>query len=167
MPETPTGGTDKPDRPNWVCPAETNNPYLSDLLSFAAGNYRAQTDFFLRHRDIGIRNLALVVTGEFAVIGFHFANGKVPVFLTSLVLLFLAVSGYALAESAWRSCKRSFVACLECAVLVTKTIWAMGLTTRVPLILSSLDFTRCQGTSRCMSGATSKTHANKPRPRSS
>jgi hypothetical protein len=116
----------------WVCKGASCDNKLPHLLSFAAGNYGRHTEWFLRHVDVGIRNLGAVLTAEFAVISLHFANVRVPWLVTSPMLILLALIAILLATSALNSCRRSFAALLENALLVTKTVWAMGLAGGVP-----------------------------------
>jgi hypothetical protein len=119
--------------PDWAQPSDSNNQYLPEMLKWGSDSYLRQTNWFLHHRDTGLRNLAAVLTGEFAVISLHAANAGVPDGPTVFILLFLGVLAVLLGFSASKSCGRSFRASLESVMLVTKTMWTMGLMDKVSL----------------------------------
>jgi 4-amino-4-deoxy-L-arabinose transferase-like glycosyltransferase len=129
--------------PSWCSLAESSSAQLPDLLKFATANYGRHTDWFLKHRDIGMRNLAVVLTAEFAVASIHYTSEKIPEEITAALLAFLALTALLLALSAWRSCRNSYAASLETAVLVTKIVWAMGLTSKVEIAATQVDKSHC------------------------
>ncbi len=119
--------------PEWAQSSDSSNKHLAEMLRFGSDNYERQTDWFLRHRDTGVRNLAAILTAEVGITTLHFATPRVPDWPTALILLLLAALAIPLSVSACRCCTRSFRASLESAMLVTKAAWAMGLTDRVSL----------------------------------
>ncbi|MCT2533839.1 hypothetical protein N2488_11655 [SAR92 clade bacterium H231] len=121
------------DTAKWIDSSKGNNNYLPNLLDFAASNYGRHTDWFLKHRDTGLKNLALILTAEFTVLGLHFTKTGFPKFLVCLSLVLLSAFSILIAYSACQSCKNAFKASLESALLVTKTAWAMGLVGAVSL----------------------------------
>ena len=118
--------------PCWAELGDAANPYLSDLLSLASANYARQTDWFLRHRDNGLKNLAAIIGAETAVTGLYFtAQDRIPHSVLTAFLTLLAIFAVLLSWAAWRSCTRSFTASVESAALMCKAVWAMGLFSKV------------------------------------
>ena len=121
----------KTKTPKWARKSDSSNSELGSLLEFSYLNYHKQTDWYLRHKDTGNKNLAAIFAAEFALTGIHYSNEVLPHFLIIISLYFLAVLAPVLAFSSYKSCRKSYMASLESALQITKTIWAMGLTTDV------------------------------------
>jgi hypothetical protein len=119
------------EQPSWLRISKTENTHLSDMLSFGSANYGRHTEWFLRHRDTGLRNLAAVLAAEFTITSIYFANKGAPKVFVVPILLLLVLLAIILAEAACSSCHNAFRASLENALLVTKVAWAMGLANAV------------------------------------
>jgi hypothetical protein len=121
------------EQPSWTRISKPENIYLPDILDFASANYGRHTDWFLRHRDTGIRNLAAVLTAEFAVTSIYFSDKGADKGFVVTILFLLVLLAIILAIAACCSCYRAFRASLENAVFVTKIAWAMGLANPVSI----------------------------------
>jgi hypothetical protein len=119
------------EQPSWIRISKPGNTYLPDMLAFASANYGRHTDWFLRHCDTGLRNLAAVLTAEFGIASLYFANKGAPKVFVVPILLLLVLLAIILAEAACSSCHNAFRASLENVLLVTKVAWAMGLANAV------------------------------------
>ncbi len=126
----------------WAVEAEEFSTNLSDLLAFASANYGKHTDWFLRHKDTGIKILAVLLTAELTVTSLyltrHFHDLVTMFTLIILSLLSIILTAYSLI-----SCRQSYKASLENALLITKTLWAMGLTKAVKVKTKEVDFSKC------------------------
>ena len=130
--------------PLWANVGEFENCHLPDLLTFSSENYGRQTNWFLRHRDTGIRNLAVIIASETAITSLYFTTDKqIPPAFIIMLLLLLAFLAPLLALSALCSCKRAFRAAMENALLTAKIVWALGLTSNVEVKKSNVDLQKC------------------------
>ena len=124
----------KPDNPNqtliavplWASVGPSKNKHLPELLTLASTSYGRQTDWFLRHYDAGVRNLAAVLTAESALIGLA-AHKELPAMFTVGLLLLLACIAVVLSALAIISCRQSYKAALESVFLTAEVVWSMGL----------------------------------------
>lgn len=129
-PIVPFPSTEPPIAPSkgWYQIGESENTHLPALLTVASDNYVQQTEWFLRHRDTGIRHLMAILAAESTITGLYFTTHKqIPLVIISIVLgcmMFLAVL---FALYAIRSCERSYRASLEHCMLMAKITWALGL----------------------------------------
>ncbi len=111
----------------WAQPstADMSNE-VREMLSYARQNYACHTDWYLRHRDAGIKLLGVALIANFTIGSLYFDH-KLNPYLAVTALAVLAVLSIALASLAVRSCRQAYSAALEHALLVSKTGWAMGL----------------------------------------
>jgi hypothetical protein len=128
-----------PDSEHWPDWADLSNPpnaNLPNLLSLASGSYERHIGWFLRHSDTGIRNLGAVIAAETAIVGLyftHFSQKDTPqtiICVLSLLALALVVAP-SLCSLATRSTTQAYSAAMESVRLITKCVWAMGLTSSV------------------------------------
>ena len=120
------------NKTKWVKKTVSDNKYLATMLEFGSSNYERHANWFLRHRDIGIKYQAIILTVEFSILGISFQLDAVyPKYLVCSGLYMLGIFSVILAYTSCRSCTKSFIASLENALLVTKVAWAMGLADRV------------------------------------
>src|ERR1035441_7514610 len=133
---SPTQAPPREHWPTWAEPASSPNSNLPNLLTIASMSFERHTNWYLRHCETGIRNLAAIIAAEAAIVGIYFthlAQKGVPVGIVSALLLgvlALAVAPF-LCSLAIRSSTRAFLASMESTRLMTKCIWAMGLTAKV------------------------------------
>jgi len=128
-----------PDHEHWPVWAElttSSNVNVSNLLSIASASFERHINWFLRHSDTGIRNLAAIIAAETAIVGLyftHFAQEGLPQALvcTLLLLVLALVVAPLLCRLAIRSATRSYIASIESVRLMTKCAWVMGLISRV------------------------------------
>jgi hypothetical protein len=64
--------------PIWASVGSSENKHLPELLTLASTNYGRQTEWFLRHYNTGIRNLAAVLTAESALVGLAVTHKELP-----------------------------------------------------------------------------------------
>ena len=112
----------------WARSAKQPAEHLETMLSLALTNYGKQTNWFLHHRDTGIKHLGVMLAAQVSVISLALPNNTVPAWVAITTLLFLGIIGPCLARSAILSAKSSYRASIEYAVLTTKSLWALGLT---------------------------------------
>lgn len=114
----------------WVQPGGEKPENLDQALSYSSQYYMAHVDWFLRHRDAGIRMLSVILTVEATLTGLVVANRIEPIVqeIASGALVFLAVG---LGWYFTVSCKRSYRAALQHAAMTNKVLWAMGLTSPI------------------------------------
>jgi hypothetical protein len=108
-----------------------SNQHLSDLLSLASANYGRQMDWFLRHHDTGIKNLAAILAAESALVGLTVTQKGIPAAFVLALLAILASAAPTLAWLAVGACRRSFAAAMESVFMMTKAAWAMGIVSEV------------------------------------
>lgn len=114
--------------PDWARESIESSDHLDKMLVFASSNYAKQTDWFLHHRDTGIRHLGLVLAAQTSIAGAClYTPPLISKWLGIATILFLGFTGPFLAISAIKSAKRSYKAAIEYAVLATKSLWALGL----------------------------------------
>jgi hypothetical protein len=112
--------------PAWAASGPQDNPYLPNLLSLASTNYAKQTDWFLHHRESGIRNLGAILFAESTLMSFYKSSSGLPMPVFVAVLVMLGSAAPAFTWLAVRSCRRSFGAAMENALMMAKVAWAMG-----------------------------------------
>lgn len=115
----------------WASMGPDENKHLSDLLSLASSNYGRHNDWFMRHHERAINNLAAILAAEAALISFAATHEKIPGFFTTDLLIGLACTAIILACLGVFSCRRSFRAGLENLYMMANVAWAMGVTTNV------------------------------------
>lgn len=133
---------EKAAMPKWALETEESNSNLSHLLDFASENYGRHTDWFLKHKDTGIKTLAVILTAEITTISIYIAN-HLNNLITIFILIILSFLSFLLRNYAINSCRRSYRAALENALLITKTLWAMGLTKPIKVKSTDVDLNKC------------------------
>lgn len=123
----------------WARVANESSDHLDKMLSLAVNNYGKQTDWFLHHRDTGIKHLGAVLTAQVSMTSITLSTTIMPAWLGVTTLLFLGVLGPFLATSAIRSARSSYSASIEYAVLITKSLWALGIAGVVDVKKSHID----------------------------
>jgi hypothetical protein len=98
---------------------------LHHMLAYARQNYASHTDWYLRHRDTGLKMLGVVLVANFTI-GSLYYDHKLNAYLSLIALIILSILSLLLSNLSVKSCKQAYVAALENALLVTKTAWAMG-----------------------------------------
>jgi hypothetical protein len=106
---------------------------LGKLLDYASAGYSRHTDWFVRHRDIGLQQLAGLLAAELLLL--RFFQDVQPRQLSGVALILLGLLSLLLGQSSAASCSRAFRASLEHAVLISKIVWALtnGATCKVAL----------------------------------
>lgn len=128
---------------NWARPSEADDTdSLSHMLSYARQNYASHTDWYLRHRDTGIKILGIVLGANLTIAGLYF-DRKLHFWLTVSALAILGILSLMLTRLAVRSCRQSYQAAMENALLVSKTAWAMGFGQSVPVESKFLKTGKC------------------------
>jgi len=115
---------------SWAVPDDRKTPDLLPLLGYARDHYRGHIDWFLRHKEAGIRTLGSILTAQVGVVGLFFA-GRFNRWVTLGALALTTLLAFPLTRLAVLSCTKAFRAALEHALLLTKILWAMGLTDAV------------------------------------
>ena len=111
---------------NWAYPADSPvKEELHHMLSYARQNYASHTDWYLRHRDTGLKMLGVVLVANFTVGSLYFDH-KLNGFLSLSALAIISLLSLVLTNLSVKACKQAYRASLENALLVTKTAWAMG-----------------------------------------
>ncbi|MBZ5617353.1 MAG: hypothetical protein LAQ69_01280 [Acidobacteriia bacterium] len=131
--------------PPWASVGAIESKHLSDLLSLASTNYGRQTDWFLRHHDTGVKNLAAILAAESALVGLAATQKGIPAALVIALLVVLVCAASVLAWLAVRSCQRAFTAAMESVFVMAKVAWAMGVTAKVAVDESVVSVVRCPG----------------------
>lgn len=124
--------------PLWASVGPTENKHLHELLTLASTSYGRQTDWFLRHYDTGVRNLAAVLTAESALMGLSATHKDLPAMFTVGVLLLLVCIAVVLSVLAIISCRQSYKAALESVFLMAEVVWSMGLMRDVQVDMSGV-----------------------------
>ncbi len=117
---------------------DTNPSDLNCLLDLSSNNFWKNYDWFLKHRDVGIRMLSFLITAEFTILGLHYSD-KLSFEIVVFALITVSLLAVVLTILAVANCSRSFHATLENAVTVSKILWVKGLTKPVPMDLTSVD----------------------------
>lgn len=129
---------------SWVTTDETEKSFtrgsddLRAVLTIASSHYGKHTEWYLKHRDTVLRQLAVLITAELAVQKFvaEPAQADLP---ARILLLALAGLSLVLAHAGVRSCRQAFRAAMENAVVVNKIIWSMAPSGRLFLDHETLD----------------------------
>lgn len=135
-PASPVAQSSDRQWPQWAELTCASNANLPNLLSLASASFERHTNWFLRHSDTGIRNLAAIIAAETAIVGLYFTHpvpkGAPLAIVCALLLITLAVVvAPSLCTLAIRSTTRAFKASMESVRLMAKCVWAMGLTSSV------------------------------------
>ena len=81
-----------------------------------------------KHRDTGIRNIAMIIGAEYASIGFYYTHKHDGISLLIIsLLIFSCWFAILCAKLSHLSCKRSYNTSLEYTSMILKIIWALGL----------------------------------------
>ena len=123
---------------------ESSTCDYQSLLLHAKDLYIQQTRWFLHHEQVTIRNLATLLTAEFAITGsiFTVAKESLPyAIIACIALIILAYLSQTLATYGIKSCRKAYMASLEYAMMKSKIAWLMGITT--PITVNSLNFQAC------------------------
>jgi hypothetical protein len=131
--------------PVWASVGEVENKHLSDLLSLASANFGRHTDWFFRHRETGLRNLAAILAAESALVGVALTQKGIPAAFIVVLLMALACAAPAVAWLAVSSCRRNFVAALENLFMIAKVAWAMGIMANVAVNEKVVGAAPCPG----------------------
>jgi hypothetical protein len=131
--------------PLWASVGAIENSHLSDLLSLASTNYGRHMEWFLRHHDTGIKNLAAILAAESAVVGLAVTHKGIPAVFIVVLLAILACAAAVLAWLAVRSCRRSYTAATENVFMMTKVAWAMGVISKVAVGENVVSDDECPG----------------------
>jgi len=135
---------ESPQPPSWARAASDENKNLGELLSFASANYGRHVDWFLKHHDTGIKNLAAVVVAETTLVGVAVSpNGKAAFLFFTALLVMLACAAPILCWLAIVSSRQSYRASLESVYLTAMVIWGMGLASEVAVGKHAILAARC------------------------
>lgn len=121
---------------------ESKSHDYQGLLTYAKDLYIQQTDWFLHHEQLTIRNLAAIITAEFAITGSVFALHKESMpygIIASVALLILGFLSYKLGVFGIKSCQKAYMASLEYAMMKNKIAWILGFTTPIPVNSNGFD----------------------------
>lgn len=80
----------------------------------------------LQHRESGIRDVGAILFGESTLMSFYKSSSGLPMLVFVALLVMLGRAAPAFTWLAIRSCRRSFGAAIENAVMMAKVAWAMG-----------------------------------------
>jgi len=130
-------------REKWVNDGDESIPDLDSFLNFASDNFKRHTDWHLRHREAGIRMLTLLLTAEFAIVGFYYTTNFKIAFIALIGLAILSFLSIILTYLALMSCSQSYKASLENALLITKILWLKGLTKPIKIKFKQIDISQC------------------------
>jgi len=116
---------------SWVTTNERARSFTQDsenlraVFTIASSLYGKHTEWFLKHRDTVLKQLAVLITAELAIYKFVVvpAQSNFPV---GMLQLSLAALSMVLAHAGVRSCKQAFQAAMENVVVVNKIIWSMA-----------------------------------------
>lgn len=128
--------------PRWATSESPTNPHMETILNYAFTTGNQHLDWFVRHKETGIKTLVALLSAEFAIAGVHF-SGRLPAGLAipaEIILGFLAI---ALTRLAVKTCSRAYLAWLEHVVLTHKAVWAMGLAESVNVAPASDNSPTC------------------------
>jgi hypothetical protein len=98
---------------------------LGQVIRYAQEHYARHTDWYLRHRDTGIKTLVILLTADFTIAGLYFAD-KVSGLLATCGLGVVGFLSIVLTWLAVMSCRQAYRSSVEHALLVSKAAWALG-----------------------------------------
>jgi hypothetical protein len=110
----------------WFQSQDEESNHLEALLNYAHCQYGRHTEWFLRHRDIGISTLATILTAQSALGGLLFSDKLAPIVAIATILILMLLV-YPLMELSRYACKQAFRAAMEHTALIAKIVWSMGL----------------------------------------
>jgi hypothetical protein len=125
---------------NWAIKGDSSESNLQSTLSLAITNYSNHTNWFLQHKEMGIKYLIVIVTAELAFAKFFYTTEFPFRLLIIFILFILAFVSIAFMFFALKNCYQSYQAALENVLLITKTLWAMGLTDPVSVDSKKVNF---------------------------
>jgi len=130
------------NNPKWAVASSKYNDNIECLLNFAQNHYSVHIECFLKHKDMGLKSLAVIFTGEITIISFCLAN-KFPVITAIIALIIFALLSILFSWYGVVNCKQSYKAALENALLCTKALWALGLASPLEVKKNQNDFSDC------------------------
>ena len=101
-----------------------NNSTVKQLIEVASDNYRHHLDYFIKHRDTTVKQLAALMAGELLLIRYS-GEIKIPELFLVVILCFLGALAFVFALSGANSCNRSFSHALRYVALLNKSLWAL------------------------------------------
>jgi hypothetical protein len=104
--------------------AKEDRDSLFKLLELASAQYGRHFEWFHRHRDNALRQLAVLLTAEM-VIARYSADAQLAPWVLAAVLISLAAMSPLLAHAGSDSCRRAFGAAMENTMFVSKAVWAI------------------------------------------
>ena len=97
---------------------------LYRFMDIASASYARHTDWFIRHRDTSVRQLAVLIAAQLLIIKLT-SDPNNNSWAPAIILIFLSFLSYILALTGSSSCQRSFIASLESVLFFNKCIWAI------------------------------------------
>ncbi len=109
-----------------------NSNELLAVLTVGSEAYGKHTEWFLKHRETALKQLAILITAELAIqnLVVEPEGANLP---ARMLLLLLAFMSLLLAHAGWRNCQQAFTAAMENVLLVNKIIWSMAPSGKVHL----------------------------------
>ena len=123
--------------PMWAQRGLYGSANLEALLAYSSAHHARHIDWFLRHKENGVRLLLAILTVESAIGGLTL-SGKIDLYLSIVIILMLVVVTIPMSSSFKLSCRRNYQASLEHTALTAKIIWAMGLGQQVSVDTTSV-----------------------------
>jgi hypothetical protein len=112
--------------PQWYVLNGKSTENLPVLLGLASDSYGRHTEWYLRHRDTTLKQLAVLLTAELVAANFFYISSASRL-LVLPTLIFLIILSPVLAFAGAKSCHQAFQAAMENVLLINKIVWAMGL----------------------------------------
>jgi len=135
-----------PPTPPWVTLTVDENAHLSDLMTLASTNFGRHLDWFQRHRDMAVKNIAAILAAETALVGLGVAQKQVlPAAFALALLLVLSCAAPVLAWLGIRACRQAYRAAMESAFMMAKVAWTMGALSVVAVKQSVVGNATCPG----------------------
>jgi hypothetical protein len=116
--------------PQWCTEKGISSDNLPDLLNLASNSYQKHTEWYLRHRDTTLKQLAVIMTAELVFVKLFYDSSASWVLIVP-ALSFLIILSSILAHAGAKSCYQAFQAAMENVLLINKIVWAMGLGDKV------------------------------------
>jgi len=96
---------------------------LQELLDLAQKGYIAHIEWFLKHKNTALKQLAVLLTSEIVIANFLSKNPSIPKWMIVFIYIFLAFLSLILAYAGSKSCQRSYLASLEYVAFFNKLMW--------------------------------------------
>jgi len=106
---------------------------LQELLDLAQKGYIYHVEWFLKHKDTALKQLALLLTSEIVIANFLSKNSNIPKWIVVFMYFFLALLSLILAHAGSKSCQRSYLASLEYVAFLNKLMWIIEQPIKVKL----------------------------------